>query len=40
VVTRSTSVTLPDGTAFPLPYNTPGGLQAPRQIRIGARWSC
>ena len=39
VVTRSTSVTLPDGSSFPLPYDTPGGLQAPRQIRIGARWS-
>jgi hypothetical protein len=39
VVTRSQSVTLPDGSSFPLPYNTPGGLQAPRQIRIGARWS-
>ena len=39
VVTRSTTATLPDGTAFPLPYDTPGGLQAPRQIRIGARWS-
>jgi hypothetical protein len=38
-VTRSTSVTLPDGSTFPLPWGTPGGLQAPRQIRIGARWS-
>ena len=45
VVTRTTSVLLlPDAThpeaySFPLPYGTPGGLQAPRQIRIGARWS-
>jgi hypothetical protein len=39
VVTRPTSVTLPDGTAFALPFNTPGAIQAPRQMRIGARWS-
>jgi hypothetical protein len=39
VVTRPTSVTLTDGTSFPLPFGTPGGLLAPRQIRIGARWS-
>jgi hypothetical protein len=39
VVTRATSVTLPSGTSFPLPFGTPGALQAPRQIRIGARWS-
>ena len=38
-VTRATSVTLPTGTTFPLPFDTPGGLQAPRQIRIGGRWS-
>jgi hypothetical protein len=39
VITRSTSVALPDGTSFDLPFNTPGALQAPRQVRIGARWS-
>jgi hypothetical protein len=39
VVTRPTSVTLTDGSTFPLPFGTAGGLQAPRQIRIGARWS-
>ena len=39
VVTRPTSVLLPTGVAFPLPFDTPGGIQAPRQIRIGARWS-
>ena len=39
VVTRSTSVILPDGTTFALPFDTPGGVQAPRQIRIGGRWS-
>ena len=38
-VTRATSVTLPDGTSFALPFETPGALQAPRQVRIGARWS-
>ncbi len=39
VITRPTSVTLLDGSSVPLPFGTPGGLQAPRQIRIGARWS-
>lgn len=38
-VTRATSVTLPTGSTFPLPFETAGGLQAPRQIRIGGRWS-
>jgi hypothetical protein len=38
-VTRTTSVTLPGGSTFPLPFGTPGGLQAPRQVRIGGRWS-
>lgn len=38
-VTRPTSVTLPDGSAFALPFDTPGALQNPRQIRIGGRWS-
>jgi carboxypeptidase family protein/TonB-dependent receptor-like protein len=39
VVTRPTSATLADGSTFPLPFGTPGGLQNPRQVRIGARWS-
>ena len=39
VVTRTTSATLANGTTFPLPFGTPGGLQTPRQVRIGARWS-
>jgi hypothetical protein len=39
VVTRPTSVTLRDGQTYPLPFGTPAGIQAPRQIRIGARWS-
>jgi hypothetical protein len=39
VVTRSTSVTLADGSTFDLPFDTPGGIQAPRQIRVGGRWS-
>jgi len=39
VVTRPTSVTLPTGESFPLPFNTAGGIQPARQIRIGARWS-
>ena len=39
VITRPTSVTLLDSSVFPLPFNTPGSVQAPRQIRIGARWS-
>ena len=39
VVTRATSVTLTDGTSFALPFGTPGSIQAPRQVRIGARWS-
>jgi hypothetical protein len=39
VVTRATSVTLRDGTTHPLPFGTPSGVQSPRQIRIGARWS-
>jgi hypothetical protein len=38
-VARTTSVTLPSGSTFPLPFGTPGGLQNPRQIRIGGRWS-
>jgi hypothetical protein len=38
-VTRTTSVTLSNGSTFPLPFGTPGGLQNPRQVRIGARWS-
>ncbi len=38
-ITRPTSVTLLDGSTFPLPFNTPATVQAPRQIRIGARWS-
>ena len=39
VITRATSVTLPDESTFSLPFNTPAALQAPRQIRLGARWS-
>jgi len=39
VVTRTTSVTLADGSTFPLPFDTPGALQSPRQIRLGGRWS-
>jgi len=39
VVTRTTAVTLQDGSTFDLPYGTPGGIQQARQIRIGARWS-
>ena len=39
VVTRPQSVTLPSGDAFPLPFDTPGAVQNPRQVRIGARWS-
>ena len=39
VVTRTTAVTLADGSTFDLPYGTPGGIQQARQIRIGARWS-
>jgi hypothetical protein len=39
VVTRTTSATLADGSTFPLPFGTPGAVQNPRQIRIGARWS-
>ncbi len=39
VVTRPTAVTLPTGESFDLPFNTPGGLMNPRQVRIGARWS-
>jgi len=39
VITRPQSVTLPDGSVFPLPFNTPATVQDPRQIRIGARWS-
>ncbi|HEX9365220.1 MAG TPA: carboxypeptidase regulatory-like domain-containing protein [Vicinamibacterales bacterium] len=38
-VTRATSVRLPTGASFPLPFGTPGAIQAPRQIRIGGRWS-
>ena len=38
-ITRPTSVTLIDGSTFPLPFDTPATVQAPRQIRIGARWS-
>ena len=33
------SVTLVDGSTFPLPFDTPATVQDPRQIRIGARWS-
>jgi len=39
VVTRPTSVTLTNGSTFPLPFGTAGAIMAPRQIRIGARWS-
>jgi len=39
VVTRTTAVTLADGSTFDLPWGTPGGIQQARQIRIGARWS-
>jgi Carboxypeptidase regulatory-like domain/TonB dependent receptor len=39
VITRPTSVTLTDGSTFPLPFGTAGAIQAPRQVRIGARWS-
>lgn len=39
VVTRTTAVTLSDGTDFDLPFGTAGGLQTPRQVRIGGRWS-
>lgn len=39
VITRPTSVTLLNGITYPLPFGTPGALQSPRQIRIGARWS-
>ena len=39
VVTRTTAATLADGSTFDLPYNTPGGIQQARQVRIGARWS-
>ncbi|MEO6238178.1 MAG: hypothetical protein ABIQ52_14365, partial [Vicinamibacterales bacterium] len=39
IVQRTTAVTLPAGADFPLPFGTPGGLQNPRQIRIGGRWS-
>jgi hypothetical protein len=39
VVTRPTSATLADGSTFPLPFGTPAGVQNPRQVRIGARWS-
>ena len=39
VVTRTTSATLADGSTFDLPFDTPAGIQTPRQIRIGARWS-
>jgi hypothetical protein len=38
-VTRKTSATLATGDTFPLPFGTPAGVQAPRQIRIGGRWS-
>jgi hypothetical protein len=38
-VTRPTSATLADGSTFPLPFDTPAGIQNPRQLRIGARWS-
>jgi hypothetical protein len=38
-ITRPTSVTLSDGTSVALPFDTPGSLQAPRQVRLGARWS-
>lgn len=39
IVTRTTSVTLPTGNTAPLPFGTAGGLQTPRQIRLGGRWS-
>lgn len=39
VITRPTSVTLPSGDSFPLPFNTAAALQTPRQVRIGGRWS-
>jgi hypothetical protein len=40
VLTRvpSTSVTTPTGTVT-LPFQTPGAIQDPRQVQIGARWS-
>jgi hypothetical protein len=38
-ITRPQSVTLIDGSTFPLPFDTPAEIQDPRQIRIGARWS-
>jgi hypothetical protein len=39
IVTRTTSATLSNGSTFPLPFGTPAGVQNPRQIRIGGRWS-
>jgi hypothetical protein len=39
VITRPQTVTLPDGTSFPLEFGTPGRLQNARQLRIGGRWS-
>jgi carboxypeptidase family protein/TonB-dependent receptor-like protein len=39
IVTRTTSTTLSNGSTFPLPFGTPAGVQNPRQIRIGGRWS-
>jgi Carboxypeptidase regulatory-like domain/TonB dependent receptor len=39
IVTRTTSATLSNGSTFPLPFGTPAGIQNPRQIRIGGRWS-
>jgi hypothetical protein len=38
-ITRPQSVTLLDGSTFPLPFDTPATVQPPRQIRIGARWA-
>ncbi len=39
VIQRPTSITLLDESVFALPFNTPATVQAPRQIRIGGRWS-
>jgi len=39
VITRPQSVTLPDGSSFPLEFGAPGELQNSRQLRLGARWS-
>jgi hypothetical protein len=39
VITRPQTVTLPDGSSFPLDFGAPGELQNARQLRIGGRWS-